>query len=440
MPASASFRRSIAAALVLASLVSGCVGEVAPVAPDASPTAPTPPALRINNDAAALDARVRAVDADLGTLRAPAAGPEVGDSVAASQTEELVRFAEEGQVEAPVSEVGALQATHSAFVDGFAYVSYAMVGEPAAGAVDVFDVRGNSTPRLISSATLQGSDVHTLAVSGDRLYLGTGAQDRDRGETAVLEVLEVANGRIVQRVARLILPSHVVTGIAIAAGKVWVTTGTGSDREGGLTVLDERTLERLSFDEFSDARAVAPNGSSVIAVVRGRPGRVRMYDQQSGAFLREFDVGGLSFANAKASIVSRATWAYVGAADGGVVLVQLRQNGRTTGTVAGRLARPVVSGLRDEYAVTNAVTTAGDFVVSADGAAGVSIAHTTDQWTAQTSRPSLTPIGRLALPDGFSANFVAGSYPNLFVAAGYGGLRLVRIRVAGNGNGNGNGN
>ena len=416
-------------------LLAACVGEPAPSAPaDDVTTPPPPPVLEIVNDTDVLGARVQFGEVNLGELQAPTFTPDLGDSVAASVAGERVQFTEEAQVAAPSSRFGALQATHSAFVDGFAYVSYAMVGEEAAGAVDVFDVNGASTPKLVSSATLDGSDVHTLAVVGSRLYLGTGAQDLARGETAVLEVLQLDRGRITQRIARISLPSHIVTGIAVAAGKVWVTTGTGGDREGGLTVLDERTFQVISFDRFSDARAVAPNGGDVIAVVRGRPGRLRMYAQSTGAFLREFELGGLSFANAKASIVSRATWAYIGAADAGVVVTQLRQNGRITGSIVGELARPRVPGLPDEYAVTNAVTVAGDYVVAANGAAGVSVAHTTDQWTAQTNKPVLTPMGRLALPDGFSANFVAGSFPNLFVAAGFGGLRLVRLRVS-SGNG-----
>jgi len=338
-------------------------------------------------------------------------------------------FREHAEALPPVVDRRSLQATHAVFADGMAYVAYALAGDDAAGAVDVFDVRNAASPRLVSHGTFLRTDIHTLAVSNGRLYLGTGSQDQEQGENAVLEVITLKAGLLTSESLRVPLPSQVVTGIAVTSGRLWLTTGTGGKREGGVTVLDEATLRPLMFDEFSDARAVAPNGNTVMAVVRGTPGRVRLYDPSSMTLLREFEVDGLSMAGGKASIASRATWSFVGAADGGVQVLQLRQNGRVTGTVVGSVARPAQSGLPSEYAVTNAVAHAGDFLIAANGGAGVWVTHTTDQTTAQTNRPQLTPVGRLGLPDGFSANFVATNYPMLFVAAGNGGLRLIEMRT-----------
>lgn len=343
-----------------------------------------------------------------------------------------IAFREHAEVLPPTVAYHGLQATHAVFADGLAYVAYALAGDEAAGAVDVFDVRSSTAPRLVSHAAFRETDIHTLAVSNGRLYLGTGSQERDAGESAVLEVITLRSGLLTTESVRVPLPSQVVTGVAVASGKLWVTTGTGGKREGGLSVLDEATLKTLRFDEFSDARAVAPNANSVIAVVRGTPGRVRLYDQSSMTFLREFAIGGLTLPGGKASIVSRATWSFVGAGDGGTQVLQLRQNGSVTGTVVGSVARPEQLGLPKEYAVTNAVAYAGNFLIAANGGAGVWVTHSTDQTTAQTNRPQLTPLGRLGLPDGFSANFVATDYPMLFVAAGNGGLRLIEMQMTTN--------
>jgi hypothetical protein len=424
-----------AAFLAVLLLTAACQGD--PTAATDINAAP-PPRLRVENDAAALAERIERRHETLGSWLAPAPVADADSAVArlgamrphsVAADPDVVTFDGVGETRPPVGPSGPLQATHAHFAGGFAYVAYAQIGEQAAGAVDVYDVRDPASPTLVSHASLRDSDVHTLAVSGDRLYLGTGAQDMARGETAVLEVLSLSGGRIGSSLARLPLPSQIVTGVTVAAGKVWVTTGTGGPREGGLTVLDAATLQPVAFDDFSDARAVAANGSSVVAVVRGTPGRVRLYDQASGRFLREFGIGGLSYADAKASIVSRATWAFVGAADAGVVLLQLRQNGNVTGTTVGGLPRPNRPELRPEYAVTNGVATAGDYVIAANGAAGVEVSHSTDQTTPQTSAPQLTRMGRLGLPDGYSANFVAASYPTVFVAAGTGGLRLLHMNV-----------
>jgi len=411
-----------ASALLLGTLA--CSGDLAAPLAHGQPERER---VSVTNDANVLAVRLLERRRDLSLHTGDTISSMRLDAVAAPSNK--MAFTEHAEVLPPMLETRSLQATHAAFADGLAYVAYALAGDDAQGAVDVFDVRNPASPRLVSHATFRRTDIHTLAVSNGRLYLGTGSQDREQGENAVLEVITLRDGLLTSESVRVALPSQVVTGIAIASGRLWVTTGTGGRREGGLTVLEEATLKLLLFDEFSDARAVAPNASSVMAVVRGTPGRVRLYDQSSMSLLREFGVDGLSMAGGKASITSRGTWSFVGAADGGVQVLQLRQNGRVTGTVVGSVSRPEQSNLPNEYAVTNAVAYAGDFLIAANGGAGVWVTHTTDQTTAQTNRPQLTPMGRLGLPDGLSANFVATNYPMLFVAAGNGGLRLIEMRM-----------
>jgi hypothetical protein len=406
-------------------LLAACAGEVS--AP--SPATPTDGRITVTNDAEALSYRLLARGATL-SLETPAdsSGATPDAAVAQAVASEVV-FHEHAEGVAPLVAGRALQATHAVFDRGLAYVSYALIGEEAMGAVDVFNVQSPSAPRLVSSASFTNTDIHTLAVSGDRLYLGTGSQDMEPGESAVLEVVTLSGGMLSSSSTRIPLPSQIVTGIVVAGGKVWVTSGTGGRREGGLTVLDERTLERIAFFEIPDARAVGANGGTVIAVVQGSPGRIRMYDQRSATFMREFPIGGLSIPGGKASITTRGTWAFVATGEGGTQVLQLRQNGNASGTVVGSVPRPEIKGLRDEYAVTNGVAPAANFLVAANGGAGVWVTHTDDQTTAQTNRPTLTAMGRLGLPDGFSANFVATSYPMLFVAAGSGGLRLIEMRA-----------
>lgn len=405
-------------------LLAACAGDFS--AP--SSVQPANTRITVTNDAGALSHRLLARATTL-VIEAPSdslAGPDafVAHAVAAD-----VEFREHAEGVAPMVSGRSLQATHAVFERGLAYVSYALVGEEAMGAVDVFNVQSPSAPLLVSSASFTNTDIHMLAIAGDRLYLGTGAQDMEPGESAVLEVMTLSGGMLTGTSVRIPLPSQIVTGIAVSAGKVWVTSGTGGRREGGLTVLDERTLERIAFYEIADARAVGANGGTVIAVVQGSPGRIRLYDQRTATFLREFPIGGLSLPGGKASITTRGTWAFVATGDGGTQVLQLRQNGNVSGSVVGSVPRPDVKGLRDDYAVTNGVAPAANYLVAANGGAGVWVTHTNDQTTAQTNKPTLTPMGRLGLPDGFSANFVATSYPMLFVAAGAGGLRLIEMRA-----------
>jgi outer membrane protein assembly factor BamB len=418
-------RHSRVAAVLAAITLAACASD--PAAPP--PASANDGRITVSNDAESLAMRLLPRSSELSIIPlADSTGAPDASVMAASVAE--ISFREHAEGVAPLVAGSRVQATHAVFDRGLAYVSYALIGEAAMGAVDVFNVQSPSSPRLVSSASFSNADVHTLAVSGDRLYLGTGASDMEPGETAVLEVVTLSGGMLTNKSVRIPLPSQIVTGVAVASGKVWVTTGTGGRREGGLTVLDESTLERLAFYELADARSVGVNGGTVVAVVQGSPGRVRMYDARTAAFVREVAIGGLSFPGGKASIMSRATWSFVAAGDGGTQVLQLRQNGSVSGTVVGSVPRPLIDALRDEYAVTNGVAPAGDYLVAANGGAGVWVTHSTDQTTAQTNQPTFTPMGRLGLPDGFSANFVATSYPMLFVAAGSGGLRLIEMRTA----------
>jgi hypothetical protein len=88
------------------------------------------------------------------------------------------------------------------------------------------------------------------------------------------------------------------------------------------------------------------------------------------------------------------------------------------------IPRAFIAGVSPEASVTNAVTLLGNNLIHANGGAGVWVTAT--KHLQQT--PSFTPVGRIAFENGVSANFVAAKGQMLFVAAGRGGLKIVRVR------------
>lgn len=380
------------------------------------------PGLAIENSVAALAARVH----DAGGSRVgvvptdPAMASIIGD-------DQALPFTLQANIDAPVVSEVMLPASHIVFRGSRAYVSYAPAGETLVGAVDVFDISRPSNPELISSARFTDAKITTMAVDGNVLYLGTvSASEAYAAAPAVLEAVELdGNGRLTARSRRVSVPSHVVTGVATARGKVWVASGTSESQLGGITVLDERDLEVEFQDTIADVRAVSVNGG-VVTVLVGSGARMRLYDAARPKFIREFAVGGLTAFGHKATIANVANWAFIAAGDSGVVFSRIRQNGNVTGDKLMSWGSPAgVAGVAAEDAVTNAVAVSGSYAYAANGGAGVWVARGNWSSTSQNRTPSITPIGRLDLP-GVSSNMVGVHGGSLFVAAGMGGLKVLQ--------------
>lgn len=397
-----------------------CQGD-SPVASTASAFTPRP-GLVIENSAATLAARVH----DAGGRAVGLVATDPGESAIVADDTTLP-FTLQVHIDAPVVSDLTVPASHIVFRGTRAYVSYAPAGETLVGAVDVFDISTPTSPVLISSARLADAKVTTMAVSGDQLYLGTVTSSPDYASTpAVLEVLRLdETGRLTAETQRVAVPSHVITGIAVTGGRVWVGSGTSAEQPGGLTVLDAADLSVRGSETIADVRAVAVNGS-VVTVLVGSGARMRLYNATTQQFIREFSVGGLHAHGHKATIANTGNWAFIAAGDSGVVFSRIRQNGSTTGTKLFSWGSPAgLVGVADEDAVTNAVATSGSYVYAANGGAGVWVARGNWSTTAQNLTPSITPIGRLDLP-GVSSNMVGVYGGSLFVAAGMGGLKVLQ--------------
>ncbi|MDH3223905.1 MAG: hypothetical protein OEO23_09325, partial [Gemmatimonadota bacterium] len=300
-----------------------------------------------------------------------------------------------------------------------AYVSYNVQGPLVMGGVDAFDGIGQRTPILTSGILFTDTDVSAVEVSGNDLFLATGTTEGSHDSTAVLEIATARRGgRLISPLTRRTgLSSFVATGLAIHNGRIFVTSG---DTGGGLTVLDQATEAVLSFDPFPDARAIAAEGSWVVAM-KGTPASLRVYDRQTAAFVRQIDVGGATIPESKSGLDISGDVAAVATGDEGIKLVHL-----ISGEVIASLPPPVTG---DPDFVSNDVAIHNDLVFVANGGGGL--------WAAQASgtlsgfgpgeTPSLTWVGRVGFPEGTSVNFVTRKGNRLVVAGGFGGLKMVAI-------------
>jgi hypothetical protein len=326
--------------------------------------------------------------------------------------------------------VVALQATGIALSNNTAVVSYSRVGDVYAGAVDLFDISDPFTPRLKSHATFDCMDVNAVALNVDstgtgNLYLvGATCDPTFAPHTAAMERMTVTKHKLsLDGSQRFHLSGFVGTGVAIANGIVYATSGT----EGGIVAFDATTHERLAEISLADARWVAAGGGIVCVVEAGcstgGPNRLTILSSDLG-LIGSVPFSATNILRSKGTVEIIGHHAFVAAGNEGVVVINL-----ITGAVVESLPLPAEAKHRDpEEALTNAVSVDGRLLFLANGGLGVYVAQAPvdlASWEDDDAALTLEILGFLDL-DG-SANHVVFHGNLLFVAGGSVGLQVIRV-------------
>lgn len=422
----------------IVALVAAAACSDGPVAPVPSlPPGQARPAVTVQTDSALLSTYVQS-----GGDAAIAIVADSGAAALMASLEDDISLQLEATVAAPVVNGQTLQATDVAFSesngvvsDKYAYVTYAMRGEPTLGAVDVFQITGGEDAKLRSRVIFTDADVYSAAVADGRLYLATSSSDPAFAERAVLEVVQLDNnGRLPSNYTslRYQLPSFAATSVHVQNGKVWAVSGTGGPNTGGLTVFRASDMLQLTSVTLDDARGVGGSASSgLIVVAQGTPGRTNVFSHSSNARLGNVIAsGGAVTPEARGDVSVDGNWAFVAASEGGTRILRVDGNG---GAVRLQIPAPVVAGLPAELRTVNGVTThrSGNeaWIFTANGEAGVYAYYSNYPAVGSNGTPTASLMGRLAFPSSVSANFARADKDGewLVVASGLGGLRLLEI-------------
>ncbi|MFQ5703642.1 MAG: hypothetical protein ACE5HT_06440 [Gemmatimonadales bacterium] len=392
--------------------------------------------LVVQNDASSLRNRVTNYGGGQQLAIVPianGAAPNAAPSTRGDDDEDDIRLLLVADVSAPVVNGITLQATHVVVRGDRALVSYNVQGAERAGGVDVFDVSHSGDVTLVSEALFSDTDVGALDLHERQLFLATSTSDPAFDSPAVLEVIRMEAGMLTDQTRRVDLPSFAGTGVAAHGNSVFVTSGTGGPLEGGLTSLDQNTLELNFFAEIVDARAVDIHGSEVVAM-RGTPGKLLIFDTRSGALKRLFATGGANIPESKSTVQVARGLIFYAAGDEGLRVVDFKK-----GTIVAELPVPSIDGVDPADAVTNAASIHGNLVFLANGGAGLFVARANkdldddegedDNGSGGGKNKSfaIEILGRVEFPEGESANFAGGRGDLLFVATGRGGLKIIRI-------------
>ena len=377
--------------------------------------------INITNDEGTLDGGMDYSDTSnivIDTTKAPNGKLEKRSRITSSITLKLLATRK------PIKYKGStLQATHVTINGDYAYVSYNTQGDVYLGGVDIIDLSKLSKPKLVSSATFNGTDVSALWYDSGKLYLAEATEDTGFTYPASIEEITLNGNKLTTNTRRVGVSSYVATDIKVSGGKIWVTSGSGGPGTGGLTILDASSFSQITEDLFLDARSVDIEGSTAF-VLQGGPATLKTYNTSTNTNIASYPVGGANIPESKSVVEVVLDRAFVAAGDEGVKVFSTSSN-----LVIDELPAVTVSGLSSDLTVTNAVSISKEYLFAANGEAGVYVAQAQfDMETQSGGDPQLQYIGSLIFGSQESANFVASNGNILFVATGSGGLKIVEIQ------------
>ena len=191
------------------------------------------------------------------------------------------------------------------------------------------------------------------------------------------------------------------------------------------------SLKILGQYPLDDARWAAwdEEGERVV-VVQGTPGRISVFAEGefpggSMTLLNTFPFPGANVPESKSTADIAGGKAFIAAGPEGVQIVCL-DNGQVIGSVP--RPDPASLGLDPSVVVTNAVTVDEDLMFISNGEAGVYFARGSENFTESGCGPQqIDLVGQLVFPGLQSANHVAFDDRHLVIAAGLGGVKVVRV-------------
>ena len=393
--------------------------------------------VEITNDQAALDARVVysamdvPIDGDRSAVGPPGTRTVKPDgSIVMTKASSSVTLTLIAEIAPPALAGQTVQATSvSRILGNVAVVGYNMRGAPYLGGVDWIARVDTSRPLLSSGAIFNDADVNAVAADGLRVYMAIATSAPQYPYPAAIERLSILGNRM--RLAdndRAGLVSYAATSVVEVGNTVYATSGDA----GGVYALAGSNFALLGTFPLHDARWVAwDEQGDRIVVVQGTPGQISVFaegDFPGGSMnlLNTFPFPGADVPESKSTVEIAGGKAFIAAGPEGVQIVCL-----DTGALIGNVPRPDPAslGLDPSVVVANAVTVDRDLMFISNGEAGVYVGRATQRFSDSGCAPqSIGVEGKLRFANLQSANHVSFRGEYLFVAAGLGGVKVVRVR------------
>ena len=386
----------------------------------------------VTNDEAALSERLRYVEVDVPIDQVSPASPALVSGAAAAPTRASVKLTLVAELDPPKVDGRVVQATAISPPRRFTFlVSYNTSGTPFVGAVDFVINPFGLTPRLVSAVTFSDSDVSAVALDDEWFYAAQATGAAGFATPATVERLSLApSGILLENNDRYDLSSFAATSVLPLETEVYVTTGDN----GHIYALNTSDMSTVGQYALTDARWVAHDADNGrIVVVQGTPGRISVFQEGdlpggSMTLLNTFPFPGALVPESKSTVEVVGGKAFIAAGPEGVQVMCL-DDGRIVGSVP--RPDPFALGLDPSVVVTNAVTVDEDLMFISNGEAGVYIAAGAAEFasTPCNAPQNITMLGHLRFDALQSVNHVDYENKRLLIAAGLGGLKIVRVNV-----------
>ncbi len=382
--------------------------------------------ITITNDRSTLGDRVIYTEEDV-PVEADGSSQKSG---AASSRKPSVTLTLVSQLSPPVVDGEVVQATSvDQKIFGDATVSYNMRGAPRLGAIDWITNMDSNNPELTSGATFNDADINAVVSDGKNIFTAMATNAPEFPFPSVMERLRISSNQLtLAGNERIPLTSYAATSVLPVGDTIYATSGN----TGGVFAMAETDLSPLGEFPLHDARwvAVDEDGGRLV-VAQGTPGQISVFAEGefpngSMTLLNTFPFPGADVPESKTTVEISGGKAFIAAGPEGVQIVCL-----DSGEIVGSVPRPDPEslGLDPTVVVTNAVTVDGDLMFVSNGEAGVYVAKARRQFAnSGCEQQDITVEGKLRFDDLQSANHVSYKGNKLLVAAGLGGVKIVRVR------------
>lgn len=419
-------KRGIGGALLFCVLLAGCGGG------SSDPSIPGDQAnerLTITNTQFLLDARVVDLDQDIVIDGPPIAVPVLAPGAPPALRADSIGLTLVREIDPPIVDGEVVQANSIYMRSGSkAVVSYNMAGAPRLGAVDYFTKINNGKPKLSSSVSFIDSDINAVVTDANRVFAAAATNDPAYAFPAVLELFKITSNKLVlQDNDRAALNSFAATSATTTNTTVYATSGNTGEVFG----FSKNDLSPLGSFPLNDARWVEwDKDGQRIVVAQGTPGQLSVFaaDEFPGGslnLLNSYSFPGANVPESKTSVEIAGGKAFVAAGTEGVQVLCLDD-----GQIIGSVPRPDPAdlGLDPAVVVTNSVSVDNDLLFISNGEAGVYVAQGDENFsTSGCATQQITMLGKLRFDDLQSANHVAYKGDYLYVAAGLGGVKIIRV-------------
>lgn len=336
------------------------------------------------------------------------------------------------EIDAPVVDGVITQAT---MVDIFensarAAVSYNVQGREYIGAIDAVQITSssNNVIRVRSGIQFTNAKSNALFMDENDLWIAQSTNDpsiTQNGSNSVARKFGVSGFSINENPIHVSVKGFAANSIHKSDGRIYITSGSNA----GLTILNQDLTEQIDFVPVPHARWVDTDDNRIV-VLSGDPntgiGTLYVLNKSDRSILHQHSFSGADTPEAKNTVEIKGDLAVVAAGQSGTHLIDLN-----SGELMATIPVPDADALNlDPNAVeSNASSADEEYIFISNGEAGVYVAEASRDLNQYSTNDQLSVelIGYLKFEDFQSANHVAYRNKTLFVAAGLGGVKAVRL-------------